>query len=170
MKGMLKGVAVLAFAAVVGATTVEAQGVKFGVAGTGLFSLESGGGSEFGAMALVGFGGKAGSPIGFRVDGTFLKKNGVTSIPVTGDVIYTFATAASSMFHPYVLAGGGIIHASGGGESVTKPMAKAGVGADYMMGKVMLFGEATFDLFFYGGNSGGTQKALQTNLGVKFGG
>lgn len=169
MKGLLKGVAAFALVAALSASSAQAQGVRFGVAGTGLFSLESGGGSQFGGMALVAFGGGASSPIGFRVDGTFLKKNGVTTIPVTADVIYTFVTAASSMFHPYLLAGGGLVHASGGGASVTKPMAKAGVGADYMMSSVMLFGEATFDGFFYGGGSG-TTKALQVNLGVKFGG
>jgi hypothetical protein len=167
MKGMLKGVAALALATVFAASSVQAQ-AKFGVAGTGLFSLESGGGSSFGAMALVGFQ-KADSPIGFRVDGTFTKKNGVTSIPVTADITYAFKTAASSMFHPYLIAGGGIIHSSGGGESLTKPMAKAGVGADYMMkSSLTLFAEATFDMFFYGGGSG-TTKALQVNAGVKFG-
>ncbi len=164
MKGMLKGVAVLALAAVVGASSANAQGVHFGVAGTGLFSLESGGGSAFGGMALVGFGGKAGSPIGFRVDGTVTHK-GATQIIGTADIVYTFVTAASSMFHPYLLAGGGVTHVP----NFTKPMFKAGVGADYMMGNVMLFGEATFDGFFYGGGSGMT-KALQANLGVKFGG
>jgi hypothetical protein len=169
MKGLLKGVAALALVAAVSASSAQAQGVRFGVAGTGLFSLESGGGSQFGAMALVGFGGSATSPIGFRVDGTFLKKSGVTTLPITADIVYTFATAASSMFHPYLVAGGGIVHSSGFGESTTKPMAKAGVGADYMMGSVMLFGEATFDMFFYGGGSG-TTKALQANVGVKFGG
>lgn len=170
MKGMLKGVAVLAFAAVVGATTVEAQGVKFGVAGTALIPLESpNGGTAFGGMALVGFGGKTGSPLGFRVDATVIHK-GVTSILGTADVVYTFNTAPSSMFHPYLLAGGGVVHVgdAGGEGSLTKPMAKAGVGADYMMGSVMLFGEATFDGFFYGGGSGMT-KSLQANVGVKFG-
>ncbi len=178
MKGLLKGVAALALVAAVGASSAQAQGVNFGVAGTGLFSLESGGTSRFGVTGLVGFGGSATSPIGFRVDGTFFpKKDGSTSVLATGDIVYTFATAASSMFHPYLLAGGGIIHSSYSNEggSFTKPMAKAGVGADYMMGSVMLFGEATFDMFFYG-NSGttsgksGTDKNLQANLGVKFGG
>ena len=169
MKGMLKGVAALAMVTVLGASTVHAQGVRFGVAGTGLFSLQSGGGSAFGGMALVGFGGKDGSPLGFRVDATFSKKSGVTTLPVTADVVYTFETAESSMFHPYLIAGGGLVHSSGFGASTTKPMAKAGAGFDYMMGSVMLFGEATFDLFFYGG-AGGTGKTLQTNVGVKFGG
>ena len=165
MKGMLKGVAALALATMFAASSAQAQ-AKFGVAGTGLFSLESGGGSSFGGMALVGFQ-KADMPIGFRVDGTFLHKSGEWSELATGDITYAFKTAESSMFHPYLLAGGGIVHVP----SLTKPMAKAGVGFDYNMAnsKLTLFGEATFNMFFYGGLAG-TQKALQTNVGVKFGG
>ena len=165
MKGMLKGVAALALATMFAASSAQAQ-AKFGVAGTGLFSLESGGGSSFGGMALVGFQ-KADMPIGFRVDGTFLHKSGEWSELATGDITYAFKTAESSMFHPYLLAGGGIVHVP----SLTKPMAKAGVGFDYNMNnsKLTLFGEATFNMFFYGGLAG-TQKGLQTNVGVKFGG
>ncbi|HJP57624.1 MAG TPA: hypothetical protein VJ847_11435 [Gemmatimonadales bacterium] len=163
MKGMLKGVAALALATMFAASSAQAQ-AKFGVAGTGLFSLESGGGSAFGGMALVGFQ-KAESPIGFRVDGTVTHK-GTTQIIGTADITYAFKTAASSMFHPYLLAGGGVTHVP----DLTKPMAKAGVGADYnMRSNLTIFGEATFDMFFYGGLAG-TQKALQANLGVKFGG
>ena len=165
MKGMLKGVAALALATMFAASSAQAQ-AKFGVAGTGLFSLESGGGSSFGGMALVGFQ-KADMPIGFRVDGTFLRDSGEWSELATGDITYAFKTAESSMFHPYLLAGGGIVHVP----SLTKPMAKAGVGFDYNMAnsKLTLFGEATFNMFFYGGLAG-TQKALQANVGVKFGG
>ena len=163
MKGMLKGVAALALATMFAASSAQAQ-AKFGVAGTGLFSLESGGGSAFGGMALVGFQ-KAESPIGFRVDGTVTHK-GTTQIIGTADITNAFKTAASSMFHPYLLAGGGVTHVP----DLTKPMAKAGVGADYnMRSNLTIFGEATFDMFFYGGLAG-TQKALQANLGVKFGG
>jgi hypothetical protein len=106
-------------------------------------------------------------PIGFRVDVTALHKSGEWSELATGDITYAFKTAESSMFHPYLLAGGGIVHVP----SLTKPMAKAGVGFDYNMAnsKLTLFGEATFDMFFYGGLAG-TQKALQANVGVKFGG
>ena len=163
MKGMLKGVAALALATVFAASSVQAK-AKFGVAGTGLFSLESGGGSSFGGMALVGFQ-KAESPIGFRVDGTVLRDDGTTSEIFTGDITYSFKTAASSMFHPYLLAGGGIFHFPG----ETKPMAKAGVGFDYMMSSVTLFAEATFDMFFLGDDFGGTSKSLQVNAGVKLG-
>lgn len=166
MKKMLKGAAVLAVLAAVSAAPAQAQ-VKVGVAGTGLFSLESGGGSRFGGMALVGFGGTT-SPIGFRVDATFTKKDGVTDIIGTGDVIYSFKSAPSSMFHPYLLVGGGITHLSGGGESLTKPMAKAGAGFDYMMNSIVLFAEPTFNIDFLGDANGGSNKYLQANVGLKF--
>jgi hypothetical protein len=166
MKGMLKGVAALALATMFAASSAQAQ-AKFGVAGTAMFHLDpSGGGTPLGGMALVGFQ-KADMPIGFRVDGTFLRDNGEWSELATGDITYAFKTAESSMFHPYLLAGGGIVHVP----SLTKPMAKAGVGFDYNMAnsKLTLFAEATFNLVFLGSGNG-TLKDLQTNLGVKFGG
>jgi len=167
MGRVTRGIAALALCMALTAPAVHAQGAKFGIAGTGLFSLESGGGSQFGGMALVGFGGKAGSPLGFRVDGTVVHKSGITPVIGTGDLTYTFATAESSMFHPYLLAGGGVYHTSG----FTKPLAKAGAGFDYLMSNssVSLFGEATFDLLFRGSGLG-TGKFLQVNAGVKFGG
>lgn len=163
MKKLLKGAAVLAVVAAFSAAPAQAQ-VKIGAAGTGLFSLEDGGGSDFGGMALVGFGGET---IGFRVDGTFTKSDGVTSIFATGDIVYNFQSA--STLRPYLLAGGGIVRMSGGGESVTKPMAKVGAGFDYAMGSgsLSLFAEPTFNLLFLG-DGAGTQKGLQANVGIKY--
>ena len=170
MKTMLKGAVALALMSVVSFSTANAQGVRFGVAGTGLFSLETGGGSEFGGMALVGFGSPT-SMIGFRVDATVLHKSGVTPIIGTGDITYTFKTAETSSIHPYLLAGGGIEHISVAGVSSTKPVAKVGAGFDYNLpnGKMAIFAEPTFNLLFLGSGAG-TQKALQVNVGVKFGG
>ena len=166
MGRITRGIAALVIGMALTAPAVHAQGAKFGIAGSGLFSLESGGGSMFGGMALVGFGGKS-SPLGFRVDGTVLHKSGVTPIIGTGDLTYTFATDESSMFHPYLLAGGGVYHTSG----FTKPLAKAGVGFDYLLsgGAAALFAESTFDLLFRGSGLG-TGKSLQVDAGVKFGG
>ena len=165
MKGMLRGVAALALATVFATSTANAQGVKFGVGGTGMFSLETGGGSSFGGMFLVGFGGGPDKMLSFRVDGTVLRDNGVTQLIPTVDVVYTFRSSETSMFHPYLLAGGGIVHTRFDGEGDTRPMAKAGAGFDYAMSSVTLFAEPTFNLFFYEGN---TSKALQVNVGVKF--
>lgn len=168
MKGMLRGVAALALATTFAATTAQAQGVTFGVGGTGDFSLETGGGSIFGGTVLVQ---KAltNSPLGIRVDGTVEHKSGITPFFGTADLMYTFKTSESSMIHPYLLAGGGIYHASSGGVSFTKPMAKGGVGFDYALsgGKMAVFGEGTFNLLFRGSGAG-TAKSLQANVGVKF--
>jgi hypothetical protein len=169
MKKILKGAAVLAVLAAVSAAPAQAQ-AKIGAAGSGLFSLEDGGGSDFGGMVLVGFGG-ANSAIGFRADGTFISGSGADNIMATGNVVYTFKTAETSMFHPYLLAGGGITRLSGGGESEIKPMAKAGAGFDYMVGSagnLALFGEGTFNMFFLGDELGGTSKGVQANVGIKY--
>ena len=161
MKRIIAGIAALALVATT-TSTVNAQGVRFGVAGTALFSLESGGGTALGGTALVGFGGRIDHPLGFRVDGS-----GVTSELATADVLYNFHTP-ERVLHPYLLAGGGIQHSPG----FTKPMAKAGAGFEYHMFHrnrgTVLFGEATFNLLFRGSGAG-TGKALQLNLGVKFG-
>jgi hypothetical protein len=164
MKGMLKALTAVAMAAAFTATTAQAQAAPyFGVAGTGMFSPETGGGSIFGGSALVGFGNSS-SPLGFRVDGTVLHKSGVTPIQGMGGVTYTFQTSESSKIHPYLIAQGGVYHTSG----FTKPTARAGAGFDYMLNNVKVFAEPTFNLLF-AGNGAGTQKSLQVNVGVKFG-
>ena len=145
----------------------HAQGVRFGLAGTGLFSLEDGGGSDFGVTGLAQFGRSHGN-VGFRVDASLLRGDGDWSQLATGDISYTFHTP-ESLLHPYVLAGAGIVHVP----DLTKPMAKAGGGLDYHLFKrnrgTVLFGEATVDFLFFGDDAGGTATGLQLNLGLKFG-
>lgn len=168
MKRIFAGVAALMLAATTTTSTASAQGVRFGAGLTGIFSLESGGGSAFGGTGLVDFGGRIDHPLGFRVDGSVVHGSGVTSELATGNVVYNFHTP-ERLLHPYLLAGGGIQHSPG----FTKPMAKAGAGFEYHLFKrnrgTVLFGEATFNLLFRG-NGAGTGKALQVNLGLKFGG
>jgi len=166
MKRILAGLAALSLIASTQASLAHAQGLRPGVGLTGLLSLESGGGSAFGGMALLGIGGKLDRPLGFRVDGTVVHGSGVWSELATGDVVYTFHTPLR-VLHPYLLAGGGIQHSPG----FTKPMAKAGAGFDYHLFHrnrgTVLFGESTFNLLFRGSGAG-TGKALQLNLGLKF--
>jgi hypothetical protein len=167
MKRIFAGVAALVLAAAATASTAGAQGVRFGAGLTGLFSLESGGGSAFGGTGLVEFGGRIDHPLGFRVDGSIVHGDEVTSELATGDVVYNFHTP-ERLLHPFLLAGGGIQHSPG----FTKPMAKAGAGFEYHLFKrnrgTVLFGEATFNLLFRG-EGAGTGKALQVDLGLKFG-
>ena len=157
----------LSAAGALGAAPAHAQGVRFGFAGTGLFSLEDGGGSDFGVTGLAQFGRSHGT-IGFRIDASLLRGDDQWSQLATGDVSYTFHTP-ESLLHPYLLAGAGIVHVP----DLTKPMAKAGGGLDYHLFKrnrgTVLFGEATVDFLFFGDDAGGTATGLQLNLGLKFG-
>ena len=166
MKRILAGLTALSLLASTQASLAYAQGLRPGLGLTGLFSLESGGGSAFGGVALLGIGGKLDQPLGFRLDGTVVHGNGAWSELGTGNVVYTFHTPLR-VLHPYLLAGGGIQHSPG----FTKPMAKAGAGFDYHLFHrnrgTVLFGETTFNLLFRG-NGAGTGKALQVNLGLKF--
>ena len=174
MKGMLKALTAVAMATAFTASTAQAQSAPyFGVAGTGMFSLEEGGGSMFGGTALVGIT-PATMPIGFRVDATVLHKSfdeggSITPIQGTAGVVYTFQTAETSKIHPYLLAAGGVYHVGANGGDFTKPTAKVGAGFDYMLSSVRVFAEPTFNLLFLG-DEAGTQKSLQVNVGVKFGG
>jgi hypothetical protein len=159
---------VLAATIVGSAPAVEAQShVRFGIAGTGIFSLEDGGGSRFGGMALVQAGPSHG--LGFRADLTVTHGNSFTSGIVTVDAVYTFHTP-ESMLHPYLLGGAGLYRQS----DLTKPLAKGGAGFEYHIRRrnrgTVLFAEGTLDLLFAGSDNGGTGKSLQFNLGLKFGG
>lgn len=168
MKRILAVVVILAAGSAVAARPADAQGkVRFGLAATGLFSLEGGGGSDFGATGLASFGRSHGK-LGFRVDASLLRGDEQWTELGTGNVTYGFYTP-ESLLHPYVLAGGGIVHVP----DHTKPLVKAGAGVDYHLFHrnhgTVLFGEATLDFLFMGDDFGGTNKALQVNLGVKFG-
>lgn len=168
MKRALMALVALAAAGSLGAAPIQAQGgVRFGLAGTGLFSLEDGGGTDFGVTGLASFGRSHGN-VGFRVDASLLRAEDDWYQLATGDITYTFHTP-ESLLHPYVLAGAGIFHVP----DLTKPMVKAGGGLDYHLFKrnrgTVLFGEATLDFLLRGEDNGGTANNLQVNLGVKFG-
>ncbi len=150
------------------AASAEAQSqVRFGIAGTGLFSLEEGGGTSWGGMGLLSYGPRHG--LGFRADGTVTRGDDVTRLLVTGDAVYIFETPMA-VLHPYVMGGAGVFHA----DDNTEPMVKLGGGLEYHFAArnrgPVLFGEPTLNLIFAGDDGGGTQTALQVNLGVKLGG
>jgi hypothetical protein len=170
MRHMAKAFAAVAVAAVIGASSATAQGVRFGVGGTGLFLLNTGGGSAWGGTALLGFGARESSPVSFRIDATVIHGQGETDIAGSANVLFTFRSAPSSMLHPYVLAGGGVYHLGAVDEltAETKPMVKAGVGVDYRMRSVTLFAEPSILMVFLGSGSPAL-KFLQATVGVKFG-
>jgi hypothetical protein len=144
----------------------DRAGIRFGLAGTGLFGLDDQG-SAFGGMALIGYSARHG--LGFRADGTVLRDDGVTTEFVTGNLTYVFETP-SSVFHPYVIGGGGFFHAPDNFE----PAAKLGGGIEYHIAQrnrgPVLFLEPTLNFVFGGDDGGGTTKSIQLNLGLKVGG
>lgn len=168
MRHTLKAAAAAALLLALAAGPAEAQSrVRFGIGGTGLFSLESGGGSSWGGIGLVSYGPDHG--LGFRGDVTVTRGEDVTRLLVAGDAVYIFETPLS-VFHPYLIGGAGIFNASDN----TDPMVKLGGGLEYHFAArnrgPVIFGEPTLNLIFAGDEGGGTSTALQVNLGVKLGG
>lgn len=164
----LKAAAAAALLIALAASPAEGQSrVRFGIGGTGLFPLESGGGTSWGGIGLVGYGPDHG--LGFRGDVTVTGGDDVTRLLVTGDAVYVFETPLS-VFHPYIIGGAGIFNASDN----TEPMVKLGGGLEYHFVETnrgpVIFGEPTLNLIFAGDDGGGTSTALQVNLGVKLGG
>lgn len=167
-KRLLKAAAAALAITALTTTAAEAQSyVKFGLGPTGLFSLEDEGGTAWGGMALLGYGPRHG--LNFRGDVTVAHGDDVTRLLVTGDALYVFETP-NAMFHPYVLGGAGVFNA----DDNTEPMLKLGGGLEYHLAAVnrgpVLFGEPTLNLIFAGDDGGGTQSAIQVNLGLRIGG
>jgi hypothetical protein len=168
MRHLLKATAAAALVCAIAAGPAEAQSrVRFGIGGTGLFPLESGGGTSWGGIGLLSYGPAHG--LGFRGDATITGGDDVTRLLVTGDAVYIFETPLS-VFHPYLIGGAGIFNAN----DATEPMVKLGGGLEYHFVErnrgPVLFGEPTLNLIFAGDDGGGTATALQVNLGVKLGG
>jgi hypothetical protein len=187
MKGMLKALTAVAMATAFTASTAHAQTpVTFGVGGGVNIPL-----SDFGDAAKLGFQGTAlvqfapaNLPVGFRVDGTYQQNKFDTDVTEvdgkfqqiygTGNVVYTFKTAESSMFHPYLIAGGGAYNMKAktdveGDEegSSTKFGVNGGAGFDYAAGGATIFLEARFHNVF---TEGSNTTFVPITVGVKFGG
>lgn len=168
MRYTLKAAAAAALLAAVVTMPADAQSrVRFGIGGTGLFSLEDEGGTSWGGIGLLTYGPAHG--LNFRGDVTVTGGDDRTNLLVTGDAVYIFETPLS-VFHPYLLGGGGIYNA----DDSTEPMLKLGGGLEYHFVErnrgPVIFGEPTLHLIFAGDDGGGTGTAIQMNLGVKLGG
>ena len=189
MKGMLKALTAVAMATAFTASTAHAQTpVTFGVGGgvnVPLGDFSDGVKMGFQGTALVEFA-PANLPVGFRVDGTYQQNKfsddlaaGVNgdgkfqNIYGTADVVYTFKTAESSMFHPYLIAGGGVYNGKAkfdsdiDTESSTKFGVNGGAGFDYAAGSATIFLEARFHNVF---TEGSNTTFVPITVGVKFGG
>jgi hypothetical protein len=189
MKGMLKALTAVAMATAFTASTAHAQTpVSFGVGGgvnVPLGDFSDGAKLGFQGTALVQFA-PANLPVGFRVDGTYQQNNFDTDFTTvdgkfqtiygTADVVYTFKTAESSMFHPYLIAGGGFYSmknkpdtptTSNPEDTESKFGVNGGAGFDYAAGGATIFLEARFHNVFISGNN---QSFVPITVGVKFGG
>lgn len=151
------------FAALAGAAPLAAQGA-FGIGASGIFSLESGGGSNFGATALYEWMGANG--FGFRADGSYFFDPGFVNFDA--DVAYRFMTASTSRVHPYILAGGS--YTADDSFDNGRFGVNAGAGFNFMMqnSSLMPFVEARFIYSFEKDLQPSTSNLLAT-AGVKFG-
>ena len=101
---MLKRLAGLALlASLIGTTTATAQGARWGVGGSGLVSLETGGGSDFGFTGLFDY--YPGGKLGYRVDGSWIFETGTDDLLFNADATYNFVTGSPSV-HPFIMGGG----------------------------------------------------------------
>jgi hypothetical protein len=192
MKGMLKALTAVAMATAFTASTAHAQTpVTFGLGGGVNVPL-----SDFSDFHKLGFQGTAlvefspaNLPVGFRVDGSYLRNSlnddaGVDGhsqiIDGTANVVYTFKTAPESRFHPYLIAGGGVYNLKeksdiGDTDGVTKFGVNGGAGFNISAGAAMVFVEARFHNVFSAITDVNTAEETSLNfvpitIGVKFGG
>lgn len=163
MKGMVKGLSALALAMTLAAAPVHAQG-SFGIGGSGIFSLESGGGSNFGATALYEWMGANG--FGFRADGSYFFDPG--AVHFDADVAYRFMTASTSMIHPYILAGGN--YTADDSFDNGQFGVNAGAGFNFMLenSSLMPFVEARF-VYLFEKDLIPSSSSLLATAGLKFG-
>lgn len=151
------------FAALAGAAPLAAQGA-FGIGASGIFSLESGGGSNYGATALYEWMGANG--FGFRADGSYFFDPG--AVHFDADVAYRFMTASTSTVHPYILAGGN--YTADDGFNNGQFGVNGGAGFNFMLqnSAMMPFVEARF-IYMLEKDLIPSSSSLLATAGIKFG-
>jgi hypothetical protein len=186
MRSVMRFVWISAAGLALGAAPLAAQGgVTLSLSGGGVLPTSSG----FDDAFKLGWNGQLGIgftpatlPVGFEATGNFMRNSaedvGGLDVDVsnqiisgTGNIVYTFTTAAASRFHPYLLAGGGVYNLKNKGddaadtEGVTKAGIDAGAGFDFMMASVGVFLEGRFHNIFIEGENA---NFVTGNLGVRF--
>jgi len=161
----------------------RAQGAEFSLGGgidAPLGTFNDGFKTGFHGLAGVSFIPPA-SPVGIQVDGTYSQYSDDTPADIkrqliygTANVVWKFPTAEASMFHPYLIGGGGVYNSKlkgndvlSGTGSVTKFGINAGAGFDIKAGAAGLFAEGRFHDVFTNGNN---LKFIPITVGVRFGG
>jgi hypothetical protein len=182
MRGLSKGAVALALGLLLGAPAAHAQAQ---------FSLGGGIGlplGDFDDVAKLGWQGTAAvsfaptnMPVGFQLDGNYGQFSDDTPLDVksrfiygTGNVVYRFATAEESRFHPYLIGGGGVYNLKATGDDVlgdpgseTKFGINVGAGFDISAGGAGLFVEGRFHNVF---TEGSNTQFIPINVGVRLGG
>jgi Outer membrane protein beta-barrel domain len=182
MGSLSKGSVALALGLLLGAPAAHAQAQ---------FSLGGGVGlplGDFDDVAKLGWQGTAAisfapatMPIGFQLDGSYGEFSDDTPADVksrfvygTANVVYRFATAAESTFHPYLIGGGGVYDLKPTGDDVigdpgseTEFGVNVGAGFDISAGGASLFLEGRFHNVFTEGSS---TQFIPINVGIRFGG
>ncbi len=179
MKRTVFSFAALGLLATLATTSVQAQGLSFGVGGGLLLPL-----SDFKDIAKTGWNGMASvgyapgaSPLSFRGDFMYAQnnlKNGVDGKTKLaggiGSVVYTFQGGGSVT--PYVLGGAGVfnakVEATGfGSSSETKFTWGGGAGIKFKAGSdASIFAEGRY---MNVSTSGGSTKFIPITVGVSFG-
>ncbi|MBA2459230.1 MAG: outer membrane beta-barrel protein [Gemmatimonadales bacterium] len=171
MRSLAVGLAAVAVAALASAAPMAAQ-VRFGAGGGPTFILEDGGGTDFHAMGTLAFGGSAGRPLSFRVDGMYQLGDAANLLIGTGNAVYSFDVSEETRFRPYLIGGVGVYNVnpdSDLADSSTEFGINAGAGFTVPIGQgtTRLFGEARFHNIFTEGSS---TNILPITVGVMFGG
>lgn len=186
MKGFVKGLVAFAFIAAATTTTAQAQ-AAFNVGGGLTLPL-----GDFGDVSDMGFHGTAGVsfqpaslPVGIRVDGMYGMFSasedfagdadiGTRIISGTANAVYTFQTAETSTFHPYLIGGVGIYNFGLTGDDApdvdgnTEFGINAGAGFNFAAGSSLnLFVEGRFHNVFTEGSS---TNFIPLTVGLRFGG
>jgi hypothetical protein len=149
-------------ASALAAAPLAAQGFRYGVGGSGLVSLENGGGSDFGFGVAFDF--YPGGPLGARLDGSWIFQTGDDGVVLNGDATYNMHTASPSV-HPFLM-GGLSLRASQDFDASTQLGLNAGAGINFHLrsSPIGLWADGRFQHFFSPDVNG-----LQFMAGVRLG-
>jgi hypothetical protein len=183
MRRVATGVAAALIGLLASANAARAQGAEFLLGGgidNPLSTFNDGFKTGYHGLAGVSFSPPA-SPVGIQVDGTYSQYKDDTPLDIkeqliygTANVVWKFPTAAASMFHPYLIGGGGVYNFKEKGNdalstsSETKFGINVGAGFDISAGAAALFAEGRFhDVFI---SDVPNLKFIPITVGVRFGG
>ena len=182
MKGLVKQVAALSLGVFAFSAPLHAQAPQFAIGGGVASPL-----GNFDDVSKMGLHGLAAisfkpatMPVGIQVDGNFAQFADTFSTTnlkarmlfATGNVVYTFKTAAASRLHPYLIGGVGVYNSKVTGTgaptgSTTDLGVNGGAGFNIAAGAASVFVEGRFHDVF---TSGSSTQFVPLTVGLRFGG